>query len=143
MTKDEELPLYTSVDDELYAELSELEGQKVVFLEVWEDSLEEALDPAAEQAAPSSFDIDVYLADGAYFELYSAMCFDDLDGDPWLGLDPTRERLTGLAKRGATLDEIAVDQDDQLVLVLRYGHNQRLYLPAAAWLLDEWDELPG
>jgi hypothetical protein len=135
------------VDDELYAELSELEGQKVVLLEVWEDSLEEALDPAAEQAAeqtaPSSFDIDIYLADGAYFELYSAMCFDDLDGEPWLGLDSVRERLTGLAKRGATLDEIAVDQDDQLVLVLRYGQNQRLYVPAAAWLLDEWDELPG
>ena len=143
MAKDEELPLYTSVDDELYAELSELEGQQVVFLEVWEDSLEEALDPTAEQDAPSSFDIDVYLADGAYFELYSAMCFDNLDGEPWQGLDPVRERLTDVGKRGATLEEIAVDQDDQLVLVLRYGPSQRLYVPAAAWLLDEWDELPG
>ena len=33
----DEMPLYTVVDDELYDELSQLAGQKVVHVEVWED----------------------------------------------------------------------------------------------------------
>lgn len=142
MAPNEDMPLYTNVDDELYAELSALEGQKIVYIEVWEDSLEEALDPEDKEAVPNSFDIDLYLADGAYFELYSAMCYDDPNGEPWQGPEMVSERMIDLGKRGAVLHEVAVDQDDQLVLVLRYGANQRLYMPVAAWLLEEWDELP-
>jgi hypothetical protein len=33
-------------------------------------------------------------------------------------------------------------QGFQLVLVLRYGEGRLVYLPVAAWLLEEWDELP-
>jgi hypothetical protein len=35
-----------------------------------------------------------------------------------------------------------VDEEDQLVLVLQYTPDQHVYLPVAAWLLAEWDELP-
>ena len=141
--KQSDLPLYTTVDDELYAELGQLAGQKVVLVEVWEDSLSTALE--GEEGEPQeqmSFDIDLYLADGAYFELYSATCFDSLDSDPWQGLEAVSERLAAVARQGATLQEVAVDEEDQLVLVLAYGRGEQLYLPVAAWLLEEWDELP-
>jgi hypothetical protein len=142
-SKQDDLPLYTTMDDELYAELSQLAGQKIVLVEVWEDSLSTALE--GEEVDPqeqASFDIDLYLADGAYFELYSAACFDDPDSDPWQGLETVSTRLAAAAKQGATLQEVAVDEEDQLVLVLSYGRDKQLYLPVAAWLLEEWDELP-
>lgn len=141
---DSDMPLYTAVDDEMYAELSQLVGQKVVLLEVWEDSLSSALE--GEEIQPQeqvSFDIDLYLADGAYFELYSATCFDSPDSDPWQGLEDVSARLSAIAKQGATLQEVAVDEEDQLVLVLQYGRGQQLFLPIAAWLIEEWDELPN
>ena len=143
MPKQDEMPLYTTVDDELYEELSQLVGQKIVLVQVWEDSLSSALEGeevAAEEQ--TSFDIDLYLADGAYFELYSATCFDDPEADPWLGLESVTGRLEAAAKQGAVLQEVAVDEDDELVLVLRHGPGHQIYLPVAAWLLEEWDELP-
>lgn len=143
MPKQDEMPLYTTVDDELYEELSQLVGQRIVLAEVWEDSLSTALEGdevAGEEQV--SFDIDLYLADGAYFELYSATCFDNPDADPWQGLDHVTAQLTGAAKQGAVLQEIAVDEDDQLVLVLGVGKSRQIFLPVAAWLLEEWDELP-
>lgn len=142
--KQDDLPLYTAVDDELYEELSQLAGQKVVLVEVWEDSLSAALE--GEEIDPveqASFDIDLYLADGAYFELYSAACFDSPDSDPWQGLEAVTERLAAVARQGATLQEVAVDEEDQLVLVLAYAGGKQLFLPVAAWLLEEWDELPN
>jgi hypothetical protein len=143
MDKQDDIPLYTTVDDELYDELSQLAGQAVVFVEVWEDSLSSALESEAEQPEQqASFDIDLYLADGAYFELYSATCFDSLDGDPWVGLEDVSRRLTAAAKQKAVLEEVAVDEEEQLVLVLGYGQGRQVYLPVAAWLLEEWDELP-
>jgi hypothetical protein len=74
--------------------------------------------------------------------LYSATCFDSLDGDPWVGLEDVSRRLTTAAKQKAVLEEVAVDEEDQLVLVLRFGQGGHVYLPVAAWLLEEWDELP-
>lgn len=143
MAKSDDLPLYTTVDDELYDELSQLAGQAVVLVEVWEDSLSSALEAEEEEPqSQGSFDIDLYLADGAYFELYSATCYDSLDGEPWVGLTEVTQRLTAAAKQKAVLEEVAVDEDDQLVLVLRYGQGRHVYLPVAAWLLEEWDELP-
>lgn len=143
MAKDEDLPLMTTVDDEMFEELSALAGQQIVHVDIWEDSLgsaieEEAVDPVRQ----TSFDVDLYLADGAYFELYSVECYDDPDGDPWMGLDRVSKRLAGLSKRGAVLEEVAVDEEEQLVLVLQYTPDQHVYLPVAAWLLAEWDELP-
>jgi hypothetical protein len=40
------------------------------------------------------------------------------------------------------LEEIAVDEDDGLVLVIAARHRPELYLQVGAWLLDEWEELP-
>ena len=43
---------------------------------------------------------------------------------------------------GAVLEEIAVDEDDGLVLVLGLKRQPVFYLQVGAWLLDEWEELP-
>jgi hypothetical protein len=58
-------------------------------------------------------------------------------------LETASERLAAIARQGAVLQEVAVDEDDQLVLVLSYSGGKQLYLPVAAWLLEEWDELPN
>jgi hypothetical protein len=144
MARQEDLPLYTTVDDELYDELSQLVGQRVVLVEVWDDSLSSALEQEeVEPQEQGSFDIDLYLADGAYFELYSVACYDSLEEEPWVGLEEVSRRMAAAAKQMGVLEEVAVDEEDQLVLVLGYGAGQRVYLPVAAWLLEEWDELPA
>ena len=62
------MEFYTTVDDELYEELGELVGQKVVYFELWEDSLADELEADGESSEVSeedtSFDLDLYLDDG-------------------------------------------------------------------------------
>lgn len=146
-----EMPLFSSVDDETYDELSELTGQRIVHIAVWEDALDEGLIDAApplqSAAAPTagprqSFDLDLYLEDGAYFELYSVGCFDTPDSEAWQGHEQVAQRLADLVSRKCTLVEVAVDEDDSLVLVIGKGKEQ-VYLVVGAWLLEEWDELPA
>ena len=138
----DDMPLFTTVDDETYAELEELAGQRVVHVAVWEDALDEALAAAtAASAEQPSFDIDVYLDAGAYFELYGVTVFDALDGDPWVNHTQVEQQLKRLVTRKAALQEVAVDEEDNLVLVIGKG-GERMYLLVGAWLLEEWDELP-
>jgi hypothetical protein len=148
------MPLFTTVDDETYAELNELAGQHVVHVAVWEDALDEALaemgamtgaategETTGEPADQTSFDLDVYLEEGAYFELYGVTCFPALDGEPWTGHAQVDQRLKALVGRRATLQEVAVDEEDNLVLILGKGKEQ-VFLLVGAWLLEEWDEFP-
>jgi len=138
-----DLPLNTTVDDETYDDLSELAGQRVVYVALWEDSLADALaeaTPDPEQQA--AFDLDLYLEDGIYFELYGVTCFDDPDGEPWQGHTATQARFAALVGGQAHLAEVAVDEEDGLVLVLEGGDGAPVFLAVGAWLADEWDELP-
>ena len=145
--------LYTQVDDEQYEELSELNGQPVVFVAVWEEGLAEAMTPPEREAEESdasasdakdetAADIDLYLRDGVYFELYGTLCYTDLDAAPLSGLDRIEGQLQAMVKQGLVLEEIAVDEEEGLVLVLAQKHKPVLYLQVGAWLLDEWEELP-
>lgn len=135
--------LHTSLEDDLFAELAELLGQKVVSYSLWEESLADELEPAAgESDAPLLVDLDLYLEGGIYFELYGAACFPDLESEPlenWMRIEST---LAQLVRAGVWLDDIAVDDDEQLVLVLSRQHEPVLYLAVGGWLLDEWEELP-
>lgn len=140
---EKELPLMTTVDDETYDELTALVEQRIVHIALWEDSLADGLtDRPADPAAQDTFDIDLYLEDGVYFELYGVACFDDPDAEAWNGLATTGERLATLVKSGARLNDVAVDEDDSLILVLGASSGQTVYLAVGAWLLAEWDELP-
>jgi hypothetical protein len=139
--------LYTTVDDDLYAELQELIEQRIVRVEVWEESLTDAL--AEESASPASsqadqqtvFDLDLYLEDGIYFELYGAACLPTPEADPLQGLTTVANHLEKLVTRGLWLVDVAVDENDALVLVLGVDNQAQLYLVVSGWLLEEWDEL--
>ena len=138
--------LYTHVDDEQYDELSELNGQPIVYAAVWEEGLADSLAGTVQSAATSSdevaADIDLYLRDGVYFELYGTICYTDLDAPPLRDLTQIEEQLQALVNAGGELAEVAVDEEDGLVLVLGQRHHPVLYLQVGAWLLDEWEELP-
>ena len=149
--------LYTSVDDEQYDELSELNGQPLVHASVWEEGLADTMGaaeattastsnhPTPDNAAGSSetaADIDLYLRDGVYFELYGTICYTDPDAPPLTDRAEIEQHLQQIIKAGGVLEEVAVDEDDGLVLILAQRHNPVLYLQVGAWLLDEWEELP-
>ncbi len=163
--KDEFL-FYTSVDDEHYDELQTLLGQKIVFGAVWEDSLADALaarsgerpprpapEPAPINAGDDELeeldeddgptcDMDLYLEDGVYFELYSVAAYESLDAEPLPNRAAIEAALHALLQRQPSLGDVAVDEDDSLVLVLHAGPKPALYLAVGGWVLEEWDELP-
>jgi hypothetical protein len=147
--------LYTRLDDEQYEELSELNGQPVVHISVWEEGLADSLivpgrgNSSASSDSPNdttddatAADIDLYLRDGVYFELYGTLCYTALDAPPLNDLAQIEDRLQKLVAVGLNLEEVAVDEDDGLVLVLAQRHQPVLYLQVGAWLLDGWEELP-
>lgn len=138
-----EILLMTTVDDDTYGELSELVGQRVVHAVLWEDSLSDALTgTTTDLAIQALFDLDLYLEDGLYFELYGVACFDDPDGEPWQGYAGAQARVAALIGGQAHLVEVAVDEEDGLVLVLAGGNGAPAFLAVGAWLAEEWDELP-
>jgi hypothetical protein len=141
--RDPDDQLYTQVDDATYASLAELAGQRIVFAAVWEDSLADALgELAGALPEPESVDIDLYLHDGVYFELYGTVCYPTLESDPLPDRAAAERRLVDLVGQGVWLEEIAVDEEEGLVLVLAQHHRPVLFLQVGAWILDEWDELP-
>jgi hypothetical protein len=148
-TPAEDGQLFTHVDDEQYDELSELDGQPIVHVAVWEDGLADAISfsdrdgtAAKTKDAEVAADIDLYLRDGVYFELYGTLCYADLDAPPLADLNQIEQSLQRLVKAGVVLEEIAVDEDEGLVLILAQRHRPVMYLRVGAWLLDEWEELP-
>lgn len=139
------MEFYTTVDDETFDELSELVEQKIVFFELWEDSLAEELESengAQTDEVETSFDLDLYLEDGIYFQLYSVAFFPSLDAEPWSGEESVRKQLGQLLRQEVKLGEVAVDEEDGLVLVLSKKGQSVLYCSVGGWLLEEWDELP-
>lgn len=143
-----EVVLLTSVDDELYDELNELVGQRVAHVVLWEESLADALagEVAETEIDPerqTTFDLDLYLDEGVYFELYGVSAFVDLDAPPITGADSMARLLLTAVDRGVWLEEIAVDEEDNLVLILGRQGVPTLYLTVGGWLLEEWEELPA
>lgn len=144
------MEIITTVTDELYAELEKLTEQKVVSFSIWDESLADALagetDEQGRLESPnvnsSHVDIDLYLKDGVYFELYSAVCFPDLRSEPLIQAEDIDEMLSTEISNGLWLDEIAVDEENQLVLVLSRNHQTVLFLVVGGWAVDGWDELP-
>ena len=143
MSEFPEIDLYTEVDDELYEELAALVGEKIVHVEIWEESLGDVMAGEEEEASGQiGFDIDLYLEGGIYFELYSTVCYPTIESDPLEGLSTVQTRLTSLVKSGVWLEEVAVDDENSLILVPAQRQKPQLYLLIGAWTVGEWDELP-
>ena len=129
--------------DELYTELEAgVLGEKVVGLALWEESLadDEQNPPAADERLV--FDLDLYLENNTYFELYGILLFSDLDGEPLQGLDRIGTIVAELTGKGVWLDDIAATEEDEMVLILSQNHEPKLYLSAGGWTLNEWESLP-
>lgn len=134
---------FTQVDDEQYEEIAKLEGQKIVYAAVWEDALADALaDLQDAESGQPGVDLDLYLRDNVYFELYGTLCYVSLDEEPLPSQAEVETRLTALIHDELWLQEVAVDDEEALVLVLGRDQRPLLYVQVGAWLLDEWEELP-
>ncbi len=143
MANEAEFMFNATVDDETFDELAELVGERIVLVSVWEDSLADAL-PDAPEGTPHtpSFDIDLYLEGGVYFELYGVSVYPDPAAEPVADREEVERTLVALARNGGVLGEVAVDEAEALVLVLVDGETPVAYLDIAGWLLEEWGELP-
>jgi len=144
MARNQDFDFFTTVDDDMFDDLAELAGQKVVHIELWEEALHDTL--AGEESDPATqlaVDMDLYLDGGVYFELYGVSCYPTPEEDPLVGHTNIQQTLTRLVKQTIWLDEIAVDEEDALVCILSQQHKPRLYLMVEGWSFAEWDELPS
>lgn len=133
----------TRLTDELYEDLEEsVIGEKVVGLALWEESLADDEEDVPDSDERQIFDLDLYLENNLYFELYGVLFFADQDGEPLQGLDHIGTIVSELTDKGVWLDEIAATDEDELVLILSQNHEPKLYLSVGGWTLDEWDTLP-
>lgn len=129
--------------DELYEQLEEeVLGEKVVGLALWEESLADDENNPPEADERQVFDLDLYLENHVYFELYGVLFFTSLDGEPLQGLDHIGTIVAELTDKGIWLDDIAATEEDELVLVLSRDHEPQLYLSVGGWTLNEWETLP-
>jgi hypothetical protein len=129
--------------DELYEQLEdEVRGEKVVGLALWEESLADEEENSPKASERQVFDLDLYLENNLYFELYGVLIFADLHGDPLQGLYRIGTMVAELTEKGVWLDDIAATEDDELVLVLSQDHQPKLYFSVGGWTLNEWDTLP-
>lgn len=143
MSNEAEFMFNATVDDELYDELAELVGQQIVHIAVWEDSMVDALiAPTDDEPQAPSFDMDLYLEGGVYFELYGVSVYPDPSADPWTDRVDVEQRMAAIVRAGGALGEVAVDEADALVLVLFEADKPAAYLAIGGWLLEAWDELP-
>ena len=140
----DELGLHHELTDELFQELvEEVAGQRVVSVALWEESL---ADEAEEGPIPPEertvFDLDLYLENHRYLELYGVQAYRSPEADPLQGLEGLGRIMADLVEKGLWLEEVATDQEERLVLVLTHRHEPQLYLNVAGWVLEEWESLP-
>lgn len=127
------------VDDETLEELQQLEQEEICRIVQWGESIVDAL---ADTQDFRAVDLDLYLADGVLFELYGVLCYPDLESDPISEPEEMDTMFDLYQGEGALIAEIAVDTEDDLVLLLTNGSGATLYLNIGAWSLEEWEELP-
>lgn len=139
----EDFEMNTRLTDELYEEMEEnVIGEKVVGLALWEESLADDEENRPEADERQVFDLDLYLENNLYFELYGVLFFTDQDGDPLQGLDRIGTIVAELTDKGVWLDDIAATEEDEMVLILSQNHEPKLYLSVGGWTLNEWETLP-
>ena len=136
--------IYSQLDDEQFKMLVKtVEEEKIVGLVLWEESIadEEKEKPALE--ARALFDLDLYLENNLFLELYGTFIFPDPDNDPLHGWQQTGKILQTLIANGVWLDEIAATEEDELILILSQNHKPQLYMNVGGWSIEEWETLPS
>jgi len=135
--------IHFKLTDQLWEELVELDGASIASLVVWDSSLvDDNLDDPVTDENRIYVDFELYLDDQQLLEIYGAAVLRDESSDALVGFDNIGRTLGRLAENGALIQEVASDQDDRLVLILRDHKNRRLLTSVTAWLLTTWDALP-
>jgi len=160
--RQDDVEIYTQLSDALYDELNQLCGQEIAHIQLWEDSLadsleeediesndvdeEEIYEEGAEDDIDSEqrmlFDLDIYLKDGVYFELLATICYPSLESEPLQGYEKINKLVQRYVKSGIRLAEVAVGEEDELIMVLGHPQQAMLYLAVGGWLINSWEELP-
>jgi hypothetical protein len=139
--EDEDDELYTELDDERRAELTELMDAQVLGIEIWESSWgDEANGPPPTAEERVFFDCDLFLEEDRVLELYVAAAYPDPEGDPVKGMDPIFEAVGKLADDDMELlDFDQADEEGGLAVAFGKGEQIRLVLVANAWQVSEWE----
>ncbi|MCO6450949.1 MAG: hypothetical protein J5I90_09215 [Caldilineales bacterium] len=128
--------------DDLWEDLTVLEGEPIDSLVVWDSSLvDENLDEPVTDENRIYVDFELYLSNQTLLELYGAAVVPDEGSDALVGLDVITERLSGMAAQGARIEGIFADQDDGLVLLLA-SPDDEVFVPVTAWIESVWENLP-
>jgi hypothetical protein len=140
---DQDLGFHQTITEELYTELVEqVEGEKVVGLALWDESLADEEDVPVKPEEREVFDFDLYVENNLYLELYATYIFEDPEGDPLRGLDQIGKIFSSLIEEGVWLEEVATTTENELVLILSRNYQPKLYLNVGGWAIEEWETLP-
>jgi len=130
--------------DELWQDLVALEGLPVAAITLWDNSvIDEAMPEGITNENRIFVDIDLFLVNQTKLELYGVMVTQDEDGIPIEGLDAIGNAITQHTQAGAELHEIAADEEEMMVLVIRNEAGDTLIFSVTAWLEDVWETLPA
>lgn len=133
--------LYTELDDDRRAELSEMLGLKVLGIELWEESLGD--EEEAEPVKPEErifFDCDLYLDDNQALELYVTTAYPDPEKDPVVGMEAIFDIVGKLADDKLELVDFGeADEEGGLALAFGHGDQVELVLVCSAWMTSEWE----
>lgn len=135
--------IHFKLTDQLWEELVELDGAAIASLVVWDSSLvDDSLDDPITDKNRVYVDFELYLDDQQMLEIYGAAVLMDEASDALIGFDNISRALGRLAENGAMIQEVAADQENRLVLILKDHKNRSILTPVTAWLLTTWDALP-
>ena len=137
---EEVFPFHSEITDEIWNELISLEGIQVVALTLWDETFGQA--EGFIQVDNATVDFDVYLANRLMLELYGASLYPDPESFPLKTYDRIAHVLQTMVETGSILEEVALDEADELVLIFAGPEIGSLYVVAQGWILEEWEELP-
>lgn len=140
---DEEEEIHTELTAETMEELLRLEGQKVVGISLYDDSI--AYEDEEEEVDESErifFDAEIYLANQNLLALYGASAYTDTEAPPVTGLDAIADALSEIEADEDILREVGQDQEGGLVITLGTPRKRKLLIAVSGWSVEPWDELP-
>ncbi|MCD6291304.1 MAG: hypothetical protein J7M34_12430 [Anaerolineae bacterium] len=138
--------IQTDLNPLLFVQLQTLQGKSVQGLALWQNSIaDEELMELDGDVSPENrifVDFDLYLEGHVLLEIYAATIYRDLDEAPIMGLDAISQALGDMTEQGTILSDVAMDDEDGLVLVLTTQDGVSLIIAPSGWALGHWDELP-
>lgn len=139
---DEEEEIHTELTAETMEELLRLEGQKIVGISLYDDSIAYDDEEEVDESERIFFDAEIYLANQSLLALYGASAYADTEEPPITGLDAIADALGEIEADEDILREVGQDQEGGLVITLGTPRKRKLLIAVSGWSVEPWDELP-